>query len=1393
MKRLFSTLILSLVLFLGSNAQAWLKNLPKTNDLQTSPKAESSEVPTKSKTAKELTLKDYQKAFNDYWEPFNVNKKGYYHEKGVKKKAYGWKQFKRWEWDMQGQVDPSTGRFPEKTAQQVYDEYIKLSQTTSSNTANWSEMGPSNSKSDIDNYCNLGRINCIAFHPTDNNTYWIGAPSGGLWVTHDNGDSWQCLTDENNVLGVSDIVIPSNYLTSKTIYIATGDKNAYNNLSIGVLKSTDNGKSWNKTGLSADFNRNRMMVSRLLLDPSDDNIIIAATDRGLFKTTDGGATWDNRLTTINFTDLEFKPGNSSTIYGSTKQGQIYTSNDDGINWTKTFEASNARRVELAVTKANPSIIYAVVGNYDGGLEGIYQSANSGESFTQQLNGSSFNILGYETSEPGGQAFYDLAIAASPSDANTLMVGGIMTWGSKDGGKNWTLINRSNYGGSNPAAIVHVDKHMLKYRSNGDLFECNDGGLSLSKDDGKNWINKTNGMVISQMYRLGVAQTEAGMVMTGLQDNGTKSISSEAWKDVYGGDGMECIIDYTDSKIQYASTQGGGSIIRTKDGWKTTTYVQPTEAGPGTWTTPYIMDPNDHKTLYAGYKEVWKTTNQGDTWEAISNINFSEKILQLAIASSNSSVLFAAQNYSIWKTDNGGRTWKDVTSNLPLINSSIQGIAISHFNEQIVWVALSGYNSDNVFESKDGGETWTNISKGLPQLPAYSIVQNKQSSGENHLYLGTELGVYFKKGNTDWVPYNAGLPNVKIGELEIYYNSDTNNSKLHAATYGRGLWETPLAAPVANLPEVKTISASILSKTSAQFIGEVVNEGTTAVIQRGFVWSTHSNPTLDDNVQSVEAGTGKFTADITNLTAATNYNVRAYATNSSGTSYGTNIICQTDCDPPTSQATDLVIDQINDNSITISWTNNGDPVVVIAKKGAAVNWSPENGFNYKVNSDITKGEDIGAANIAVFSGTASSVTVTNLNDNTIYHFAVYKYNGSEMCYNTENPAIGNATTTGYCAASGGGNLFFNSIKLADIENTDTGYEPYQNFTNISTELEVGKQYTLTVNKELSYYEDIDYGVWIDFNDNKSFEDQGENILCKANCYSIVNFNLEIPANAKLGAHRMRIRTKAVGDDCGTSCGQTLLGEVEDYTVILVDQKLYNATFIIKDSENNFIENASVSLTGCETKQTNADGKVVFSNIAPKDNLEYNITKSGYDNCTGNINIVDKNIEENITLKKSKFNINFTISDQNGSIEGAEVVLDNESKSTNNTGNVNYTKVAGNYNYSVTAAGYHSDSGTINITDKDIDKAIVLSINTSAPLMEDKLLKVYPNPTSGSLTIEGKMLQEAHVYVLDMNGKILISKQSKQTTNKLDLSRYTNGVYLLKIEKNKKTYKRLIVKR
>ncbi len=756
--------VISLIFAVGLNAQPWNSLLPKEK--------------VKNNT---LTFFDYQKAFNDYWEPFNLDR-GYYLSDGKRVKAGGWKQFKRWEWYWETRVDPVTGAFPDLSTFSILQE-IKSNSTNRSNDGQWVSLGPDTSPG---GYAGLGRLNCIGFHPTDNNTLYAGAASGGVWKSVDAGSSWLPISDNLGAIGISDIIIQAT-TGDDIVIIATGDRDHSDTYSIGVLRSVDGGSTWQTTSLSFTPDQT-ILINKMIVDPLNSNTFYAATTNGVYKSTDGAQNWSFLYASV-FKDIELKPGTSTILYGSNANGDIYKSSDSGVSWTNVL-STTGQRTELAVSDNNSDIVYAIIANSSSGLYGIYKSTNSGNSFTSVY--SSLNLLGWDCdgNDTGGQGWYDLAIAADPNNADIVYIGGINTWKSTNGGITFDIVNHwsGTCGGS--AEVVHADKHNLAFQNGSStLFECNDGGLYSSTDNGESWNHHTSGMAISQMYRLGVAQTTSDDIITGLQDNGTKSLSGTTWSDVIGGDGMECLIDYTDEDTQFGSLYYG-SIYRTTNHWYTSTNISGGLSGNAAWVAPYVQDPNNSNTLFVGYQDVWKSTNQGNSWSQISNWGGST-LQSLAIAPSNSDYIFAATTNTLYSTSNGGTTWSNITGSLPIGSSSITYITVKDDDPNTIWISMGGYNNNDVFKSTNGGSSWTDISSGLPSVPTNCVVQNIQNTSQVELYAGTDLGVYLKLDDADWTLFSNNLPNVVVSELEIYYDSNPANSLIRAATFGRGLWESDL--------------------------------------------------------------------------------------------------------------------------------------------------------------------------------------------------------------------------------------------------------------------------------------------------------------------------------------------------------------------------------------------------------------------------------------------------------------------------------------------------------------------------------------------------------------------------------------------------------------------------
>jgi PKD repeat protein len=781
-----------------------------------------------------------QEEFNKYWDGREI-------ERGK-----GWKQFRRYEEFAEPRVFPSGDRSLASRAKayEEFQKYVKDNPISySRSTAQWQPLGPTGAPSGG----GAGRVNCVRFHPNNSNIMYAGTPAGGLWKTTNGGTDWECLTDYLPVIGTTDVAI--DHVNPDVIYIATGDGDAGDTHSIGVLKSTDGGKTWNTTGLTWLVNQQRR-INRLLIHPTNNQILLAGTSSGIFRTTDAGITWTSVSSSSGIKDMEFNPGNPNIVYaGSTR---FLRSTDNGVTWTAVTSGlpstSFLSRIAIAVTENDDSYVYIVAGGSDNGFYGLYRSTDNGLTFTERS--TSPNILGWNANggDSGGQAWYDLAIAASPLNKNEIYVGGVNIWRSSNGGSSWNIVAHWTGWG---APYVHADHHDLVFiPGTNTLLNGNDGGVNRTTSGGSSWTDLSANMAIAQIYRLGLSASNESLLLTGHQDNGSNRMNGTSWVEVNGGDGMECFVDRTNNNIMFTSIYYG-SFYRSTNGGNSFSGITSGLPGNGAWVTPWLQDPVNANTLYAGFNQIFKTTNQGTSWSQIGTISGSGTFRSLAVAPSNNQVIYAARTNTIFKTIDGGSTWTNITQGLPASSNMITYIAIDPDDENNIWVTFSGYSANNkVFNSSNGGANWTNISAGLPNLPVNCVVSQKGTN--NAIYIGTDVGVYYKEGSEEWVPYFAGMPNVIVRELEIFYPS----SKIRAATYGRGVWECDLfdsQTPAANFTVDRK---EVCLGTSVQFTD--LSVGTPSGWSWSFPGGTPSSSTEQNPVVTYDlAGKYDVTLIITN--------------------------------------------------------------------------------------------------------------------------------------------------------------------------------------------------------------------------------------------------------------------------------------------------------------------------------------------------------------------------------------------------------------------------------------------------------------------------------------------------------------------------------------------------
>ena len=770
------------------------------------------------------SLFEVQAAFEKYFEGKDRTEKG-----------KGFKAFKRWEYMRKFRVDQN-GMMPDPSI--AYLEYKKFKSNPSNQrisgsqqvfaAGDWTYVGPSNG---VPTNGGAGRLNFVTFDPNNTNTIYVGAPAGGLWKTTDGGQTWSTNTDELSVIGMSDLAIDP--INPQIMYLGTGDRDANDTYSVGILKSTDGGQTWNPTGLLWTITLNRT-VSKILIDPTNTNVIIAATSFGIYRSLDAGNNWTLEKSG-SFKDMKFKPGDPTTIY-ATGTG-FFRSTDNGDNWTQISSGFTSNvsfsRMALAVTPADPNYVYVLASAADYGHEGIYRSTNSGATFTQRS--SSPNILGWSTTgnDQGGQGWYDLTIACSPTNKDFIVTGGVNIWKSTNGGTSMQLM--AHWYGGGGAPYVHADIHMLDFLpgSGTTIFAACDGGLFKSSNSGSSWIDLSDspngqGLHIGQMYKLGVsnAPSNPNLTITGWQDNGTSVHNSAtgAANYVLGGDGMECIIDYVNPNIMYGELYYGDISRSTNGGASWNNIVSSGGSGvdeDGDWVTPYIMHPTVNTTLLVGKSTLYRSTNSGNTWTTFNLPNLGSNITNIAYSRSNPSYIYAVSAGQISFTTNGGTSF--TTINGP--GGTISYIAVDPNNPQKIYVTTSGYSAGSkVFVSTNSGTTWTNISHNLPNVPANCIALHPGSSNGG-LYVGTDIGVfYYDTSINTYVMYSSMLPNVIVTELEV----QVATNKIRAATYGRGLWECDLYSVPTTKPTVAFSSnrTSVCQNASVDFYDNSSNFPTT---------------------------------------------------------------------------------------------------------------------------------------------------------------------------------------------------------------------------------------------------------------------------------------------------------------------------------------------------------------------------------------------------------------------------------------------------------------------------------------------------------------------------------------------------------------------------------------
>ncbi len=741
------------------------------------------------------------------------------------------KQFKnemKAEWAAQGRMyEP--GAFPSEWAwrQRVYpyDRFdfsqleeavveaqamrIEASKAPASLSATWVERGPTN----------IGaRVSDIVIHPVDTGIVYAAISSGGVLKSTDAGVTWTPISDDLPVLTIGAIALDPE--DPDVIYVGTGEANAqsYSWFGMGLYKSTDAGETWRYKGL-----QETRYIARVVVDPMNrERVWVAGTgalfgtnpERGIYRSLDAGDTWDLVLSVTDSTagtDVAVDPLRPDTVYaamwervrgltyrrsGGASSG-IYRSRNGGDTWQELTNGlpsgPEVGRIGISVCESDPQVIYAIYSDDPGYFAGVYKSADGGDSWTRTNDTALDNLH-------SSFGWYFGQIRVDPGDCAHVFVLGVPFYHTQNGGGTWTQVGSS----------MHVDHHALAFdpTDHSRMFEGNDGGVYYSQNSGISWYKRYD-QHTNQFYAIEIDYQNPSRLYGGTQDNGTmRTVSGDPdnWEAVFGGDGFYCNVDPTDSNSVYVEYQYGNLFHSTDfaDSW--TEVMNGINSGDRrNWSTPVVMEPGDPHTLYYGTYRLYRTTNGGGMWNAVSGDltngpaggNFGT-ITTIAVAPSDPDIIYVGTDDSnVWVTPNGGGTWIDISAGLP--NRWVTRLTVDPADPNLAYVAFSGLRWDEnigyVYYTDDMGATWNDITGDLPAAPVNALVVDPGLT--TRVIVGTDVGCFYSdERDGNWLLTGTGMPPVPVYDLKTHAPTRT----LVAGTHGRSMYSLDLSA----LPGVASV-------------------------------------------------------------------------------------------------------------------------------------------------------------------------------------------------------------------------------------------------------------------------------------------------------------------------------------------------------------------------------------------------------------------------------------------------------------------------------------------------------------------------------------------------------------------------------------------------------------
>ncbi len=670
-----------------------------------------------------------------------------------------------------------------------------------SNLPEWEALGPKNFS---------GRTIGLTINPQNENTLWAGSASGGLWRTNNKGqgvNGWHYVPTGFPVLGVMSIAI--NPSDTNEIFIGTGEVYNYQNTGtgfadrttrgtygIGILKSTDNGNTWEKS-LDWDFG-DLKGVNEITFLPDNHDIIYAGTSEGLYRSENSGQEWVLIMDVVNVTDIIIHPNNNAQIMvaagnlGSPDHG-IYRSEDFGNNFEQLNNGlpnSYTGKVMMDIYPESPYRVVASIGDAFE-QEGLYYTDDFGDDWIL------FNI----TDVCKWQGWYSHDIAFVKDDITRLAWAGIDAWYSEDQGlyfeqvsswQNWSFDPNPVGEPEGGPDYVHGDIHRVLNNpfATNEMWYATDGGVFFSEDYGQTFTSRNGGLQTLQFYAdCSNSATDSLFFIGGMQDNSTTIYEgNDSWRRVIGGDGMSTAVDPTDDNVVYGSYQNG-NILKSVDGAYSFFGIDNPASNNSNFVGPFRLCLKNTYQIITGGNQLYKSEDGGVNWDALpaSNIN-GNLILKIDVSPVSCDIICFITNPDqsdrarVYLTNDGGMSFEDITGNLP--DRWLLDIVAHPENPSVFYVTAGGFGTDHVFKTSDGGQNWEALTNGLPDVPFNSLFID--SLQNNRIYAGSDIGIFFSDDDgAEWTALQNGLPDAFIA-MDI--SMSPSNHKIRLATHGNGVWE-----------------------------------------------------------------------------------------------------------------------------------------------------------------------------------------------------------------------------------------------------------------------------------------------------------------------------------------------------------------------------------------------------------------------------------------------------------------------------------------------------------------------------------------------------------------------------------------------------------------------------